>query len=93
MINDKEKLVNGWWCNSPQYLYHKKPKIKNDGDNDIIIKQPRTMVRVCIECSKTWQRLYVGRKDGKKVISYEYLLDFPTYGLTRQICPKCKNDK
>ena len=78
MSKEDNDPVNGWWYDMPQYLPNKKPKI---GFISPPKRNPITNVKVCPNCDKGWQRLNKS--------AFEYLADFPTYGLTRKICPKC----
>ena len=43
-------------------------------------------VKLCTKCDRVWQYYFSGNG---VVREFEYLEDFPRYGLKRRNCPKC----
>ena len=76
-----EDLINGWWVGGYNLLtrdYHSK-------------SDPTTAVKICPKCNKCWQFTnYLGGSSKYKTRLFEYLVDFPSYGLNRTMCKKCR---
>jgi len=43
----------------------------------------------CQKCKRVWQWW----RTGSNIIRFEYLYDFPTYGLPRLTCPECNREE
>lgn len=76
-----ESLINGWWIGG-YYDIIKKYNPKSDRT---------TAVKFCPKCSKCWQFAeYIGGSTKNRSRLIEYLVDFPSYGLNKTSCRKCK---
>ena len=45
-------------------------------------------IKYCMACFKCWERKC---KTDNSTTKYNWYEDFPTYGMEKQICPKCQN--
>jgi hypothetical protein len=80
-MSEKEQKT-AWWISGDQY----EGRFEKQREERLVeSSQEQFTVNYCESCKKAYQ--YSWDRNGKKLF---YFSDFPTYGLIRKECVKCK---
>ena len=64
---------------------------KENAELALALRQSKINISKCIDCSKVWESENLrNERENIKITRVYYHKDFPTYGLPRATCPKCK---
>ena len=81
----KNKPVNGWWYEMYFTRNPNESRLKRADDVINYYKFPK----LCPKCEKCWE---IKSNDRKHPFYYYEKDTLPTYGMNKEICPKCKDN-